>query len=282
MSLSEIKHSKCFAGDVIYYQHPSTACNSTMTFAVFLPAIAQQQKVPAIFFLSGLTCTHENFITKAGAQRLASELGIALIMPDTSPRDVLVEGITMSEDLGFGAGFYVNATQAPWAPYFSMYDYVVDELYHLCLQELPIMENKISLMGHSMGGHGAMMIGLKNPDKFQSISAFAPICAPMQCGWGDKVFKAYLGDDQEAWKAYDTCEIITSGQVEKTPLFVDQGTADPFLASNLRVDLLQATCAEHQHPLTVKLREGYDHGYYYIASFIDEHLQYHAEQFKYD
>lgn len=277
MTLTEIKKSKSFGGDVIYYQHSSSACQCDMTFAVFLPAKAKKTKVPALYFLSGLTCNHENFITKAGAQQVADELGLALIMPDTSPRNVNIAQASESADVGYGAGFYVNATQQPWATHFNMADYIVKELLPLSAAHLPIIADKISIMGHSMGGHGALTLALKNPAVFKSVSAFAPICAPTQCPWGEKAFNAYLGDNKAEWQRFDACALIASGQMEKIPLFIDQGEADPFLQQQLQLHKLEQVCAQQQHPLIVKRRPGYDHSYYYIATFIAEHLHYHAK-----
>lgn len=274
MSLTVVEQFKSFSGEVIYYQHVSEACQSKMTFSVFLPGIAKKQSVPAIYFLSGLTCNHENFITKSGAPYFADKLGVALIMPDTSPRDITTKLPDPSYDLGVGAGFYVNATQAPWAKHFNMYDYVVDELPALCKQHLPIIPEKSSIMGHSMGGHGALMIALKNPGRYQSVSAFSPICAPSDCPWGQKAFQHYLGDDKKLWADYDTCQLIARS-ISKQPFLIDQGAKDPFLKTQLNIDKLQKICETHDYPLTLKLREGYDHGYYYIASFIEEHLAYH-------
>lgn len=279
MSLTVIESSKLFSGDVIYYQHFSNTCQAKMTFAVFLPEIARHQAVPAIYFLSGLTCNHENFITKSGAAYFADKAGVALIMPDTSPRDVEIDFKDMSYDLGFGAGFYVNATQAPFSEHFNMYDYVVNELPALCDAQLPILSDRIAIMGHSMGGYGALMIALKNPGCYQSVSAFAPICAPSDCPWGQKAFTHYLGPDKNEWAQYDTCELILKG-VSKQALFVDQGMSDPFLKTELHLDKLQRVCDARKHPLTVKRREGYNHGYYYIASFIEAHVTYHASFLK--
>ena len=275
MTLTAIETFKSFSGEVIYYQHFSEVCQSNMTFSVFLPDIAKRKPVPVIYFLSGLTCNHENFITKSGAAYFANKFGVALVMPDTSPRDITINFPDIAYDLGFGAGFYVNATQKPWAKHFNMYDYVVTELPALCEKHLPTNPQRMSIMGHSMGGHGALISALKNPGRYQSVSAFAPICAPSNCPWGQKAFQHYLGDDKAAWAAYDTCQLITQG-ISKQPLFVDQGTADQFLKTQLSIDRLQEVCEAHNHPLMLELRDGYDHGYYYIASFVEVHIAYHA------
>ena len=269
---------KSFSGEVEYYQHASKVCNTDMTFSIYLPDAAKNQPCPAIIWLSGLTCNHENFITKAGAQQYADEHGIMLIMPDTSPRNVDVPGADESYDLGTGAGFYVNATQAPWATNFNMYDYIIDELIPLCTQEFPIAKNKLAIMGHSMGGHGAMVIALKNPDLFTSVSAFAPICAPSQVPWGEKAFAAYLGDDKNAWQRYDSCELIANGAAQ-LPLRVEQGGADQFLQEQLKPELLLAASKQAGYAIDYHLREGFDHSYYFIASFIGEHITFHAKYF---
>lgn len=276
MKLTEIERYKSFGGEVIYYRHDSLVCQSAMTFSVYLPPQAKAGRVPVLYFLSGLTCNHENFITKSGVQRYADEHGIALVMPDTSPRALNLSEAAESYDLGYGAGFYVNATQAPWSSHFNLYDYVVNELPAVCRAHLPIQAGKAGIMGHSMGGHGALMIALRNPDAFHSVSAFAPICAPSESPWGQKAFTAYLGKDKAAWAAYDTCQLIEVAKIT-LPLFVDQGTADAFLKTELHLDRLEAVCEKHGYPLCVKRRESFDHGYYYIASFIGEHIAYHAK-----
>jgi S-formylglutathione hydrolase len=260
---------------VKYFQHQSKACDSEMTFSIYLPKQAIEKKLPAILWLSGLTCNHENFISKAGAQQYADEHGIILIMPDTSPRNVGVAGADNDYDLGYGAGFYVNATQVPWQKNFSMDKYIIKELLPLCCAELPINPDKISIMGHSMGGHGAMVLALRHPELFQSVSAFAPICAPSQTPWGEKAFKAYLGDDRNTWLEYDSCYLIQQGAM-KLPLRVEQGGADQFLAEQLKPELLQEVCTIAQYPLEYYFRDGFDHSYYFIASFIGEHMAFHA------
>lgn len=277
--MQEIANYKSFNGQVEYYQHSSEICQCEMTFSVFLPSVTQQKKCPAILWLSGLTCSHENFITKAGAQRYAEEHGIILIMPDTSPRGVEISGADENYDLGFGAGFYVDATQAPWQTNFNMYSYILDELMPLCQQQFPIQANTWSIMGHSMGGHGALILGLRNPEKFRSISAFSPICAPMQCAWGKKAFEAYLGSDKDAWCNYDSSFLLT--QVSKClPIKIDQGSADQFLNDQLKPDIFIAAAKVANYNIDYQLREGYDHSYYFISSFIDEHVAFHSEFLK--
>lgn len=276
MSLKKIEQHRAFNGEVTYYEHHSKTCNSKMTFAVFIPEQAKTKPVPAIYFLSGLTCTHENFITKAGAIAHAAKHSIALILPDTSPRGVNITGADKTYDLGYGAGFYVNATQTPWAEHFQMYDYITDELPTLCQQNLPITD-QASIMGHSMGGHGAIMIALRNPTQYQSVSAFSPICAPMQCPWGVKAFTAYLGEDQTTWATYDSYELIKSGNAAQLPLLIDQGDADEFLKPQLCLDKFEQICKTQNYPAKINLRKGYDHSYYFISSFVGEHLEFHAE-----
>ena len=274
MTLERIEHRACFGGWQDVYEHASSTLGCTMRFAVYLPPQAEMQKLPVLYWLSGLTCTEQNFITKAGAQRYAAEHGVVIVAPDTSPRgdDVAdAEGY----DLGKGAGFYVNATQAPWSTHYGMYDYIVDELPALIDANFPVTEAR-GISGHSMGGHGALMIALKNPGRYRSVSAFSPIVAPSQVPWGEKAFAAYLGDDREAWKRYDATELIAAAS-EKLPLLIDQGDADEFLHMQLKPDLLQAAAEAASHPLTLRLQPGYDHSYYFIASFIGDHIAHHAK-----
>ena len=274
MTLERIEHRACFGGWQDVYRHRSAVLGCDMTVGVYLPPQAAQGPCPVLYWLSGLTCTEQNFITKAGAQRYAAEHGIILVAPDTSPRgdDVAdAEGY----DLGKGAGFYVNATQAPWASHYRMYDYIAHELPALVEANFPVTGAR-AISGHSMGGHGALMLALKNPGRYRSVSAFSPIVAPSQVPWGQKAFAAYLGDDREAWKAYDTVELIRHA-TEKLPLLVDQGDADEFLDGQLKPQLLQSAAHAAGHPLTLRLQPGYDHSYYFIASFIGDHLAHHAE-----
>jgi S-formylglutathione hydrolase len=247
-----------------------------MVFAVYLPPQAQAGgTLPVLYWLSGLTCTDENFSTKAGAQRYAAEHGVILVMPDTSPRGAGIAGEDDSYDFGTGAGFYLNATQAPWSRHYRMYDYIVNELPALIAGNFPVDNARQSISGHSMGGHGALTIALKNPGKYRSVSAFSPIVAPMQVPWGQKAFKNYLGDDTAAWQQYDTIELIRNG-AGKMPLLVDQGGADEFLDNQLRPELLEQACRDAGFELTLRRQPGYDHSYFFIASFIGEHIAYHA------
>ena len=277
MTTERIEHRACFGGWQDVYRHRSEVLGCDMTVGVYLPPQVEQGPCPVLYWLSGLTCTEQNFITKAGAQRYAAEHGIILVAPDTSPRG---EDVADAEgyDLGKGAGFYVNATQAPWASHYRMYDYIVDEL-PAWVEADPMASDRRAISGHSMGGHGALTIALKNPGRYRSVSAFSPIVAPMQVPWGQKAFAAYLGDDREAWKAWDTVELIRQAR-EQLPLLVDQGDADEFLQGQLKPELLQAAAAEAGHPLTLRLQPGYDHSYYFIASFIGDHIAHHAVALK--
>lgn len=268
------KHS-LHGGELTFHQHESQTNQCPMSFAVYLPPQAEKREVPALYFLSGLTCTEENFMIKAGAQRFAAEQGIALITMDTSPRSLGIDGEDDSYDFGSGAGFYLNATQEPWAKNYQMYDYVVKELPQIIEANFPILNNRRSIFGHSMGGHGALTIALKNPDLYQSVSAFSPIVAPTQNPWGQKAFNGYLGDETSKWSEYDTVELIKRVE-HKMPLFVDQGTDDEFLTEYLQPEKLQAVCDAHQHPLKLRMHQGYDHSYYFISSFIQDHIAYHA------
>jgi len=277
MTLEKITSNKVFGGWHRQYAHESTALNCKMRFAVFLPPQAsEQKKVPVLYWLSGLTCTDENFMQKAGALRLAATLGLAIVAPDTSPRGA---GVPDDEegayDLGLGAGFYVNATQAPWQDHYQMYEYIVSELPTLIEGSFPVSQNR-ALAGHSMGGHGALTIGLKNQETFQSISAFSPICNPTQTPWGQKAFTAYLGPNQADWTGYDACELMRRYKLN-VPVLVDQGMDDQFLETELKVDHLKALVAENDLPVQVREQEGYDHSYYFISSFIEDHLRFHAK-----
>ncbi len=277
MTTERIEHRACFGGWQDVYRHRSEVLGCDMTVGVYLPPQVEQGPCPVLYWLSGLTCTEQNFITKAGAQRYAAEHGIILVAPDTSPRG---EDVADAEgyDLGKGAGFYVNATQAPWASHYRMYDYIVDEL-PAWVEADPMASDRRAISGHSMGGHGALTIALKNPGRYRSVSAFSPIVAPTQVPWGQKAFAAYLGDDREAWKVWDTVELVRQAR-EQLPLLVDQGDADEFLQGQLKPELLQAAAAEAGHPLTLRLQPGYDHSYYFIASFIGDHIAHHAAALK--
>ncbi|MEM7019786.1 MAG: S-formylglutathione hydrolase [Pseudomonadota bacterium] len=274
--MEQLSQNKMFDGDQLRYEHQSQTCNCPMRFAIYLPPQAAQQKVPVLYWLSGLTCNEENFILKAGAQRVAAELGIALVAPDTSPRNLGFEGEDDTYDFGSGAGFYVNATEAPWSTHYQMFDYVNKELPALITEHFPILADKQSIFGHSMGGHGAMISALKNPGQYQSISAFAPICAPTQSNLGEKAFTGYLGGDRETWNTWDSVWLIANTDYE-IPILIDQGDADEFLQDGLKPSLLQEAAAKRNYPLNLRMRPGYDHGYYFIASFVEEHMRYHAE-----
>ena len=277
MSLEIVSCNKSFGGWHTRYRHRSAVLDCDMRFAVYLPPQAEQGgKLPVLYWLSGLTCTDENFMQKAGAQRLAAELGLILVAPDTSPRGAGVPDDPQGAwDFGLGAGFYVNASQQPWARHYRMYDYVVRELPALVEANFPVSDKR-GISGHSMGGHGALICALKNPGRYQSVSAFAPIANPSSCAWGEKAFAGYLGEDRAAWQEWDACALLARAG-EKLPILVDQGESDEFLELQLKPEVLRAAAAAAGHPLTLRVQPGYDHSYYFIASFIDEHLRYHAE-----
>ncbi|WP_415881792.1 S-formylglutathione hydrolase [Neptuniibacter sp. QD34_54] len=275
MQIENLAQFKSFGGWQKQYQHDSTRLNCSMRFSIFLPPqTLAGEKVPVLYWLSGLTCTDENFIQKAGAQRIAAELGIAIVTPDTSPRG---DGVADDPeyDLGIGAGFYVNATQPPWQQHYQMYDYIVSELPALIEANFPVTEQR-AISGHSMGGHGALMIALRNPQRFSSVSAFSPITNPINCPWGQKAFGAYLGDDVEVWKQYDSCELFKHTN-NFMPTLIDQGKKDQFLEEQLKPEALLAAAVNN--PVELRLHDGYDHSYYFIASFIEEHLRFHAKHF---
>ncbi len=275
--MEQVSAVKCFGGSQQQWTHQSTAVGCQMRFSIFLPPQAQSGPVPVLYWLSGLTCTDENFVTKAGAQRFAAETGVAIVAPDTSPRG---EGVPDDPegayDFGLGAGFYVNATQEPWSKHYRMYDYIVDELPGIVAENFDVDAPRAGIFGHSMGGHGALTIGLRNPDRFRSISAFSPICSPLNCPWGEKALGGYLGNDRDAWANHDACALVGKAAV-KTPLLVDQGDADGFLQEQLKPELLETACAANQHPLTLRMQPGYDHSYYFIASFVGDHVKHHAQ-----
>ncbi|EKT2104011.1 S-formylglutathione hydrolase [Stenotrophomonas maltophilia] len=271
--MERIERHASFGGWQDVYQHESSSLGCTMKFGVYLPPQASSGPVPVLYWLSGLTCTEQNFITKSAVQQLAAEHGIAIVAPDTSPRGESVAD-DPAYDLGQGAGFYVNATEAPWSDHYRMYDYVVSELPALVEKNFPVSQAR-SISGHSMGGHGALVIALRNPGRYRSVSAFSPIVAPTQVPWGQKAFSAYLGGDQEQWRQYDAVELIADAK-ERLPLLVDQGLSDDFLQNQLRPELLRDACAKANHPLSLNLRDGYDHSYYFISSFIADHLKHHA------
>ncbi|KDR24939.1 MULTISPECIES: S-formylglutathione hydrolase [Caballeronia] len=276
--LELVEEHRCFDGVQRIYRHESQTIGLPMRFSVFLPAAASSSKVPALFYLAGLTCTEETFPIKAGAQRYAAEHGIALIAPDTSPRGADIPGETDSWDFGVGAGFYVDATREPWARRYRMYSYVTQELRETVLAELPVREDRIGIFGHSMGGHGALVLALRNPDLYRSVSAFAPIAAPSQCPWGVKAFSGYLGDDRSAWAQYDASELILGDAAARFEggILIDQGLADQFLAEQLHPDVLERNARDAGHSLIVRRHEGYDHGYFFISTFVGEHVAHHA------
>ena len=273
--MKSIEDFGSFGGRQQVWSHESKTLSCEMRLAVYLPPQAAHGPCPVLFWLSGLTCSEQNFITKAGAQRPAATEGLIIVAPDTSPRGADVAD-DEAYDLGQGAGFYVNATESPWARHYRMYDYIVSELPALIDEHFETTKTR-SIFGHSMGGHGAMMIALRNPDLFCSVSAFSPIVAPSRVPWGQKALAAYLGDDQQEWKTWDTCEIIAGLEHEKVPLLVEQGKDDRFLTTQLQPERLEAACAAAKHPITLRLRPGYDHSYYFIASFVADHIAYHAE-----
>lgn len=280
MALNLESENRCFGGRVATYSHRAETCNSTMRFAVFIPPQAESQAVPVLYYLSGLTCTEENFTVKAGAQRYAAEAGIMLVAPDTSPRNTGIPDEDKDWDLGSGAGFYVDATQEPWQQHYQMYRYVVEELPEAIASHFPIIRDRSSIFGHSMGGHGALVCALKNPQKYRSVSAFAPIAAPMHCPWGQKAFSAYLGENRELWREYDASELIKTARWQR-PILIDQGDADSFLAQQqLLPEVFARACEAVGQPLTLRYQPGYDHSYFFIASFVGDHIRYHAEALK--
>ena len=278
-ALTKVSEQLCFGGKQIRFKHHSAVLHCDMQFSVFLPPQANNAKVPALYWLSGLTCTDENFSSKAGAQRIAAELGIALIIPDTSPRG---EGVPDDDngayDFGLGAGFYVNATREPFAKHYQMYDYIVSELPQLLEAELPLSDKR-SIIGHSMGGHGALVIGLRNSERYRSISAFSPICNPINCPWGIKALTGYLGEDKSQWQQYDASVLLADAQ-KPLPILVDQGTADSFYPGQLRTESLIDAANQSGASAQIRLQQGYDHSYYFIASFIEQHLRFHAQHLK--
>lgn len=280
MKIENISSNRSFGGWNKQYSHFSDVLGCRMRFAIYLPPQATNgEKVPVLYWLSGLTCTDENFMQKAGAHRVAAELGVAIVAPDTSPRG---EGVPDDPDgaydFGLGAGFYVNATQAPWNKHYQMYDYVVKELPSLIESEFPVTDQR-AISGHSMGGHGALVIALRNTDRYASVSAFSPISNPVNCPWGEKALGNYLGDDRKSWAQYDASELMRNSKTH-LPALVDQGDADNFLAEQLKPEALQAAADESAYPLELRMQEGYDHSYFFIASFIADHLVFHAVHMK--
>lgn len=276
-NLDNLGEHACFGGSVSFHEHYSSACEGKMRFAVYTPPGAAEGPVPVLYYLAGLTCTEETFMIKGGAQRLAAEHGLMLVSPDTSPRDAGVPGEDEDWDFGTGAGFYVDATQEPWSRHYGMYSYVTGELPSVVEENFPASPDARGVFGHSMGGHGALVCALKNPDLFRSVSAFAPISAPTRVPWGEKAFSGYLGDDREAWKAYDASELVREHPfTDGRSILVDQGLADQFLEEQLLPEALEEACAESGQPLTLNRREGYDHSYYAISTFMEDHIRHHA------
>lgn len=273
-----ISEHACFGGKVGFYRHASAVNNCAMQFSVYQPPQAVDRPVPVVTFLSGLTCTEETFMIKSGAERIAAELGLMLVNPDTSPRgDAVPDDPDGAYDFGLGAGFYLNATEPPWNQHFHMYDYVTRELPEIVFANFPGDRDRQGITGHSMGGHGALTVGLKNPHIYKSISAFAPICSPINCPWGQKALGNYLGSDQSNWGEYDATELVKSlDAIPEHEILIDQGMADQFLEQELHPHLFEAACKEHGVALALRRHDGYDHGYYFIATFMEEHLQYHA------
>ncbi|SAI18765.1 esterase [Bordetella ansorpii] len=283
-SLELVSQHRCFGGWQRYYRHQSAQIGLPMRFSVFVPEQAEagrlpQARLPVLFFLAGLTCTEETFMIKAGAQRFAAQHGLMLVTPDTSPRGAGVAGEDADWDFGTGAGFYLDATAEPWKTHYRMYSYVVEELHGIACGELPGDPARAGIFGHSMGGHGALVLALRNPGKFRSVSAFAPIAAPSQCPWGHKAFGGYLGEDRAQWAAYDATELM-KGMKAPFPagILVDQGLADNFLAQQLHPEAFEAACQQAGQPLTLRRHDGYDHGYYFISTFIEDHIRFHAER----
>jgi S-formylglutathione hydrolase len=276
MALEQIGSNQSFGGQQLRYKHQSSVLNCEMTFSIYLPPQAEKGPVPVLYWLSGLTCNDENFVQKAGAQQHAAEHGIAIVCPDTSPRgDGVADDPEGAYDMGLGAGFYVNATQQPWAEHYQMYSYITDELPALINGEFPVDSQRASISGHSMGGHGALTIALKNPGQYKSVSAFSPIVSPLSCPWGDKVLSNYLGDDREIWAQYDSVELVKSA-TEHLPVLVDQGDSDNFLVEQLKTELLISAAEKADYPMQIRMQPNYDHSYFFIATFIGEHIAFHA------
>ncbi|MDF3861307.1 MULTISPECIES: S-formylglutathione hydrolase [Achromobacter] len=280
VALELISQHRCFGGWQRYYRHESAEIGLPMRFSVYVPPQAEQGPVPVLFYLAGLTCTEETFMIKAGAQRLAAELGVMLVAPDTSPRGANAPNEDESWDLGTGAGFYVDATTSDWRAHYRMYSYVTEELHGIVTgEDLPGDASRTGIFGHSMGGHGALVLALRNPGKFRSVSAFAPIAAPSLCPWGKKAFTAYLGSNEQDWAAYDASALMRLAQ-RPFPggILIDQGESDQFLAEQLYPEVFEAACAEAGQPLTLRRHGGYDHGYYFISTFIEDHIRFHVER----
>lgn len=274
-SINLISENRCFEGTVGFCSHQSATCNSEMRFAVYQPPQAKLQSVPVLYFLSGLTCTEENFTVKAGAQRFAAEYGLMLVVPDTSPRNTGIAGENDDWDFGSGASFYVDATEEPWRKNYQMYTYIVQELPAIIAKHFPVKSDKQGIFGHSMGGHGALVCALRNPEIFKSVSALSPITAPMRCPWGQKAFTNYLGNDKNTWRNYDASELVKTANY-KRPILIDQGKADQFLEKQLLPHIFAEACAQVNQPLKLRFHEGYDHSYYFISTFMEDHIRHHA------
>ncbi|MDA9091362.1 S-formylglutathione hydrolase [Porticoccaceae bacterium] len=274
--MEQIGANQSFGGQQLRYKHQSSVLNCEMTFSIYLPPQAKTGPVPVLYWLSGLTCNDENFVQKAGAQQHAAEHGIAIVCLDSSPRgDGVADDPEGAYDMGLGAGFYVNATQKPWAEHYQMYRYIVEELPALINAEFPVDSQRASISGHSMGGHGALTIALKNPHRFKSVSAFSPICSPLNCPWGEKTLRGYLGEDKATWAEYDSVALVAKA-TEHLPVLVDQGDADNFLADQLKTELLVSAAQEADYPMEIRMQPNYDHSYFFIATFIGEHIAFHA------
>lgn len=277
MSLTLKSEYKNFGGKLSFYSHLSVSCNSEMRFSIYQPPQAESQSLPILYFLSGLTCTEENFMVKAGAQKYAAEYGLILVVPDTSPRNTGISTEDDDYDLGTGAGFYIDATEKPWSSHYKMYSYTVKELPELIADNFPVQSDRQGIFGHSMGGHGALICAMKNPGRYKSVSAFAPIAAPIQCDWGKKCFSNYLGENREVWQEYDASELVKklgfNGEI-----LIDQGSNDKFLQQQqLLTNIFENACQEVNQPLNLRYQEGYDHSYYFISTFIEDHIRHHAK-----
>jgi S-formylglutathione hydrolase len=279
MSLETISETRCFGGRQGFYSHASASIGLPMKFSVYQPPQASQHKVPVLFYLAGLTCTEETFMIKAGAQRVAAQLGVMLVTCDTSPRNTGIPGEADDWEFGSGAGFYLNATREPWSKYFRMYDYVLQDLRQAVLGSFAALPERLAIFGHSMGGHGALVLALRNPQVYRSVSAFAPICSPTRCPWGKKALPRYLGDDPAAWAQYDAVELLNARRAQVFPeILVDQGLADKFLPQGqLLPELLESACAAAGQPLKLRRHEGYGHDYYFMATCMEDHVRFHAQ-----
>lgn len=275
--MEQIDGHASFGGQQLRFKHWSEALSCEMHFSIYLPPQTEANSVPVLYWLSGLTCTDENFVTKAGAQKYAAELGIAIIAPDTSPRgEAVPDDPDAAYDFGLGAGFYVNATQDPWRKHYQMYDYILEELPALIGVHFPVDVERTGISGHSMGGHGALTIALKNPGRYRSVSAFSPICSPQNCPWGEKALRNYVGPNKDDWQQYDATVLVNQA-TEQLPVLVDQGDADDFLKEQLKTDMLMAASTAANYPMEVRMQPGYDHSYFFIATFIGDHIRFHAK-----